>query len=203
MCLGAHRRPQCGERGAEEAPRLRIPESSCDKTFSRNLLESPGISWNVGRCVKSQFRVHVSVFLTSPSSAQGRTEGPSRFAARDTASGRLAHPLYRRLPVGGGASPILSNVRWRMSACVSHLSGGRNCLPPSSELSRPHFTPGVLGFHAGVSRRTQVLPIYSAFPREGFSRHYLLDDVSVFWIIWGSAGPSLNLCAFSRICPSS
>lgn len=188
--------------------------------YSRVLLrqdflpESPGISWNVGRCVKSQFRVHVSVFLTSPSSAQGRTEGPSRFAGRDTASGRLAHPLYRRLPVGGGASPILSNIRWRMSACVSHLSGGRNCLPPSSELSRPHFTPGVLGFHAGVSRRTQVLPIYSAFPREVGAPLPLRDFSGIiFWMTclfsglslyqWGSAGPSLNLCAFSRICPSS
>lgn len=188
--------------------------------YSRVLLrqdflpESPGISWNVGRCVKSQFRVHVSVFLRSTPSAQGRTEGPSRFAGRVTASGRLAHPLYRRLPVGGDASPILSNVRWRMSACVSHLSGGRNCLPPSAELSRPHFTPGVLGFHAGVSRRAQVLLIYSAFPREVGAPLLLRDFPGIiFWMTclfsglslyqWESAGPSLNLCAFSRICPSS
>lgn len=187
-------------------PRASVFPSPLATRLIPGISESPGISWNLlecqSLCETTQFRVHVSVFLRSMPSAQGRTEGPSRFAGRVTASGRLAHPLYRRLPVGGGASPI------------SHLSGGRNCLPPSSELSRPHFTPGVLGFHAGVSRRTQVLPIYSAFPRE-VGAPLLLRDFSgiIFWMTclfsglslyqWGSAGPSLNLCAFSRICPSS
>lgn len=160
------------------------------------LPESPGISWNVGRCVKSQFRVHVSVFLTSPSSAQGRTEGPSRFAGRVTASGPSRSPALPPSPCGWWRQPDpvqrpVANVGLRLASLWR------------AELSPPFlraFTTWLYPWRPGVSRRrfqAGAGPSHLlSFPSGGrgpssalgFSRHYLLDDVSVFWIISLSVG---------------
>lgn len=178
---------------------------------------SPGISWNLLEC-RSLCEIAVSCARLCISNVAVQCPRPY--------GGTLAL-RWKGHRVGPTRSPALPPSPcgwWRQPDPVQRPVANVGLRLASlwrAELSPPFlraFMTSLYPWRPGVSRRrfqADTGPSHLlSFPSGGRAPLPLRDFPGIiFWMTclfsglslyqWGSAGPSLNLCAFSRICPSS